>query len=772
MKPFVTAVLVGGLMTLGAVALGQTQADPPLAALSAADACRTAGVSETRQASDTGFTDLDDTAAPVADAVRCLVALGVVEGPEADAEDTTFGARVAADAAWLNGRLSGMKKAGRIVSEAEVSTATRGDFAVAIDGVLGTVADGQPVAEIGGTGWAKFVLPVRNPHPLTDAGTIQSQYAAIRKLYETRITLGYADGTFKPVKTISRGEAALMIRRALDYVNVRPAGVSIYMERVRTDSGNGELVIFDDAGSVDLVASVFDGFVPVKDARVDVAVVAPDGDVCDDPVCEIDGGDPVTGSDGDTPFSVNVSDIEDGSRIRVWTGELGDTFSDATEYAEVVVSLRPAADSLTVEAGFVREGARKAKFGETVQVVLTVADVNGDPVDYSGLPASVIDNYDITCHVARMGADDTSNSGNVTCSLGMGDNGVASGTLEFVEQKPAQLADGKTSTRTVTITVTGGLDLAAADGEDLRVVPADGAITFDGGLYENGAIGLEWLEASGGLQLDLTAGRWTECADRDDLGYPWACSIASKEGDGATGNITVTTTDDFGNTRGVEATVNLTSLNDTNGNGSLGNRETTAVRPNGRITLTRDDADGLVEYFRAQIPVLQRGECLDAGNDCPETDARDRAEITAVLGFYWASKIERGSSGDPIIGDIAFRGSSNVVFSHQVNKNGQPLAEIDDPDTEDVNETEAVTLKDADMTPYVDDDGNPLYERVAYSADFTGKSQYNIAGAPSTQAEWVKALTEKNGVNFKYERVSVTPSGTHLKFDLLAASSS
>ena len=60
-----------------------------------------------------------------------------------------------------------------------------------------------------------------------------------------------------------------------------------------------------------------------------------------------------------------------------------------------------------------------------------------------------------------------------------------------------------------------------------------------------------------------------------------------------------------------------------------------------------------------------------------------------------------------------------------------------------------------------------LYERVAYHADFTGKSHYNIDGTPATMAEWKKALTEKDGGDYTYKWISVEPDGAFLKIDLL-----
>lgn len=770
MKELVRAVIIGALLTLGASALGQTPPDSAPTVTSEADACRTAGVSTLRQARDTGFADLEATSAPVADAVRCLTSLGVITGPEAGAEDVAYGAHVPATAEWLNERYAKMASVARIGTEATVASATRGDFALAVDNLLSTKTDDKkPVVYVGTTGWADVVLTVRNPHPLTDINTANPmQHSAILRFYEAGITLGYGDGTFKPGKTITRGEAALIMRRALDFADIRPVGISIYMERENTDSGNNERVLFDDADSLEMEASVFgDGYAPVEDARVDVIVIAPGKEPCQDApsggVCEIDGGDFITDSFGAAEITLDAADLEDGSVVRVWTGQVGDEFSDATEYAEAVISLRPAAAFLAVEAKFRRDGARKAKFGETASVALTVVDADGEAVEYSGLPDSVISNISLTCREEWLYAGGGSRSDNIRfCGLSLTD-GTASAILDSVQAKPAEFEGDRTSTtREVTITVA-GVAPSAAGGEDLqptpeaagtpatRTFPADGR-TYMGAASNSAVVKLEWRDSSPGLRLELSAPRWTECGERGDVDYPWACAFADDEGDdGAYGSVRSAAIDDFGK-RATAANFSVRSLN---------RPDVTSARI-GNFSFTRDDARGLVEYFLAEA---ENGDCLDTAAECEETD-----DATAFLEFYWAKKIERDDNRAAVAGKIAFRGQTNVVFSKAGEKMERPFRGGCLDTAADCEETD----DDPDMPSYwaadgaeaEGDDPEALRERVAYLADFTGKSHYNIGRNPATMAEWEKALTEKVGGDYKYKWICVDPAGAFLKFYL------
>ena len=215
--------------------------------------------------------------------------------------------------------------------------------------------------------------------------------SAISALYELGVTYGTGptpltgdeqpglDLYYAPGDTVSRGQMAAFITRALSHTGLRPRGVTAQ---------------YDGA---EVVVSVRDGSLrPVADAAVDVfwAPVADTGRVfaadgtCDRAIgadqsaglCVIDETDPATGSDGDVTVAVTGLRrvTEGGAVVWAWTGELDETLGSDTELFRLDVAEG-------ADVGFASEtlvttslSAGRARFGSSVSYTLQLRDVVGN----------------------------------------------------------------------------------------------------------------------------------------------------------------------------------------------------------------------------------------------------------------------------------------------------------------------------------------------------------------------------------------------------------
>lgn len=681
-KLLATAIAAAGLLAFGATtALGQTGGgeDPaPPNALASYDVCTSAGVPALARASDTGYADLEGASPALRAAVSCLVSYGIIdeggddegtepaEGmePATESDPMLFSPAADADASFVASLFEGARVAAGFdygegsLTLPEGGTVSRQDAAVAIGQFL-AAADAEWYIDGKWRSWRE-IPTARNPHPLSDILTANpGGYAAIQRLYETGITTGYGDGTFKPRDAVSRGEAALFVRRAIDFVDVRPVGVAARWEKSRLDAGNGDLVIWDgdDAPTFSLTASVIGPGFTRETARVAFIVTAPGSDPCDkgsEPGCVIGNNANTESTDGGTVefTGETITGLEDGSVIRFWTGDVGDRWSEETAAAEVVVSLRPAAAMLTTEHDM-GEGASKVQFGTAVNVTLTVADEEGKPVDYSGLPDNVPAIGEVS--IAESWSLSNGNSGSRTATPSVvrdGDNAKLVWGPR-VETDPSSNTGDNPSTWTLTITSPADLDLLGAEGAEAEMLPDDNDEAFVGGtLYEGGTLRLVWAEAPSSDRSVTLAPRSSNCGGERD----WACVIATDEGEtGASASLVITVRNDFGTAlrKGLPKLALTSDIAKNPGavpaTGTGGN---VRVRPQ----LTRDSETGLVETFTV-VAEDQVGMCRDSAPDC---DEMDDVNVTDSLPFYWADMVE----GDDVAsGDIALRSANAVVFT-------------------------------------------------------------------------------------------------------------
>ena len=268
---------------------------------------------------------------------------------------------------------------------------------------------------------------------------------AISALYELGVVKGTGGGDYSPGGTVDRGAMAAFITRALAHTNARPVGLSA---QVNTDGSGTITVSVRDANHAPVVNQAVDLFY-VSTSNKD-RVLKDDGtcssrarDAGGGKPCEIDGGDPVTLTDGNV--SVTAPDPgEAGVSVWVWMGDVGDKFdSDTTAHAleipaserVVPVATSTAADNLEVTRDLAM-GASRAKFGDTVTVTVQLQiTVDGEDVDArrGDDPLS----YEVTVEV-RTGTDPASGDAfeRDTSQVMIGPDGSGSFTITTTDPDP------------------------------------------------------------------------------------------------------------------------------------------------------------------------------------------------------------------------------------------------------------------------------------------------------------------------------------------------
>ena len=268
--------------------------------------------------------------------------------------------------------------------ESAVNVKTNDDGTFAVDGVA---ADD----------WDFFADSRRLQNRVSDS--------AASALYELGVANGTGMGDFSPEASVSRGEMAAFITRALAHTTARPAGVTIQSD-----------------GPSEVIVSVRDAnFHPLANAAVDVFSAAADrvgeafnedgscwtailtGVAGNAEVCEIDALDAVTGLSGDyDPGVIAVNVEEGGTTVWAWTGESGDEVEAGSEGLASINLTEPSpvtADSakVTTDLG---EGVTRAHFGSTVTVTIqlvgfrdadAVPDEGGNSYKVTILRASDVD---------------------------------------------------------------------------------------------------------------------------------------------------------------------------------------------------------------------------------------------------------------------------------------------------------------------------------------------------------------------------------------------
>ena len=255
--------------------------------------------------------------------------------------------------------------------ESPVNVKTNDDGTFAVDGVA---ADD----------WDFFADSRRLQNRVSDS--------AASALYELGVANGTGMGDFSPEASVSRGEMAAFITRALAHTTARPAGVTIQSD-----------------GPSEVIISVRDAnFQPKANAAVDVFSAAADrvgeafnedgscytailtGVAGNAEVCEIDALDAVTGLSGDYDYDPGVIAVNvqaGGTTVWAWTGESGDEVEAGSEGLASINLTEPSpvtADSakVTTDLG---EGVTRAHFGSTVTVTIQLVGFrNADAVPDEG----------------------------------------------------------------------------------------------------------------------------------------------------------------------------------------------------------------------------------------------------------------------------------------------------------------------------------------------------------------------------------------------------
>jgi hypothetical protein len=212
---------------------------------------------------------------------------------------------------------------------------------------------------------------------------------AVSALYELGVVSGTGDGLYSPDGTVNRGAMAAFITRALGHTNARPIGLTAQV------SAEGITVSVRDDSRAPVVNQAVDAFYI---AVANETKAFKDDDTCSSRVraveggvrCEIDGGDPVTLSDGNVLLAT-PSNVGEGLTVWVWIGEAGDELDadmDPYEFsiepgedtAATATIVTP--DNLKVESDLGLKGTAKAEFGDTVTITVQLQVMkDGEDVD-------------------------------------------------------------------------------------------------------------------------------------------------------------------------------------------------------------------------------------------------------------------------------------------------------------------------------------------------------------------------------------------------------
>jgi hypothetical protein len=282
---------------------------------------------------------------------------------------------------------------------------TRAEMAVALVALLDHTP-GAPVMKNRSGEYLLGAAPGTPPNDhFSDVRASQPRHVddAVSAAYELGVTTGLADGTFGPSDGVPRHNMATFIIRALAHSNVRPAGVSVFVSSAKiTVSVRG-------ADFAPIVNQPVDAF--MADVAHESRAFKADGTCSSRAMlvdggqkCAIDGGDPVTETDGDVELA-EIASVGEGKTVWIWIGDLGDKFGNDTDVLEVSVEkgaeTRPNATTVAASTDLAKQpgvnpptDVTRVHFGTTVTVTLQLKggeatdlkDANplpGDPTKYN-----------------------------------------------------------------------------------------------------------------------------------------------------------------------------------------------------------------------------------------------------------------------------------------------------------------------------------------------------------------------------------------------------
>ena len=277
---------------------------------------------------------------------------------------------------------------------------------------------------------------------------------------------------YDPSGTVSRGQMAALITRALDHTSVRPAGVSAQM--ITYDDVSHDHVRLTD----DMVVSVrTEDFQPVSNAVVDLFSIDTAGldlafradGSCREVgkidgrwSCEIDGTDQITGGAGDITVESLPVDNTVGTTVWAWTGEDEDTVEDGTELYRLDIP-REAGREATQISVTTDHGGKKAHQDSHVVFTLQIQDIEGEnlpSIHYSEFLTFVDDDGALGTSVAQAPADGDPDHRPYNVLLGDGADSVNSGDFTGVFSTEGSLVGGVDD---ITISVKPASKYVAAD---------------------------------------------------------------------------------------------------------------------------------------------------------------------------------------------------------------------------------------------------------------------------------------------------------------------
>lgn len=238
------------------------------------------------------------------------------------------------------------------------------------DSRVNVVLESDDTFTVGGTEPDDAFIDSRQSQP-------RAKDSAASALFELGVAQGTGSGNFSPEASVSRGQMAAFITRALAHTTARPEGVSIQQHL----PGEVTVSVRDEA------------FAPIAGAALDVfSIDSPDvrrafrsDGSCSFVVrnesgsrsCEIDVLDPVTERDGDFTIGLALTD-EPEVTVWAWTGALGAVIRSGDDrLVSVEVSTEGVEATGAKVSNSLPENATHVRFGRTVTVTVQLVGVNG-----------------------------------------------------------------------------------------------------------------------------------------------------------------------------------------------------------------------------------------------------------------------------------------------------------------------------------------------------------------------------------------------------------
>ena len=340
-------------------------------------------------AQNAGFTDISGLADPFQDAINQMAAMGVMSGVSATAFDP-----------------------GRAVSRAVIVEALAQFLTHARVGPGGKALSVGPDRRffiLESSASEERIAIDENFRDIGSVPYITDQ--AIRAMAEMGVAQGRSDGTFNPVGSVTRAQAAAFITRALAHTDARPAGLTMQAEKSSLEAGveagaDFELAVSlrgpDFAPVVDVPVDVFshavdDAWLAFKaDGTCNVGSYGVSSVGGGTGPCTLEGADGVTGSAGN--LVVSGQTVAEATVFWAWTGEVGGHLdwdgsrgrtlgaAAASSVASVTVgTIVPARAQVTLSLPEDSEGGRTARYGTRVTVTVQILDAGNNPIGASGL---------------------------------------------------------------------------------------------------------------------------------------------------------------------------------------------------------------------------------------------------------------------------------------------------------------------------------------------------------------------------------------------------